>query len=287
MEDHMHLFQAIRSRGVHDGKNNDTRDGDEEEEGDDINYYGDFFACEATEEKIDEHKSICESEHIGGKQFLANIVFSSNTSDRSFIDYPFCIVDLECHDTTVLSSQITEMFYSGLYGESEDWAVTVTISTNESTNSDDHDVHDSFHIKSNFPSAHDEWCIQPENDRSKGTLDPRTDIIIRQCDEESTIQEWTFDNYGRISPVLTPYLCITKAAFNRLELNYCGSIEDTDNMFIHNAFEETIVWKKASHMVFTISDYDVDENDPVLLAERDRSLHGQEWKILSILDDKE
>merc|ERR1712038_288838 len=256
--------------------------------GDDEEYY-DYSGdreCEATEETIEEHKRICESEHIGGKQFLANIVFSSNTSDISYVNYPFCIVDLECHDTTVLSSQLTEMFYSNVYGESHDWAITVSVSTYEDTN-DDHDVHDdSFHIKSNFPSAHHQWCIQPKDDHSEGTLDPRTDIIIRQCNEESAMQEWTFDNYGRISPVLAPYLCITKAAFNRLELNYCGSIEDTDSMFIHNAFEDTIVRKSASHMAFTIADYDVGENEHVLLAERDRSLNGQEWKILSTIEMK-
>jgi len=129
---------------------------------------------------------------------------------------------------------------------------------------------DSFEIISTYPG--DEFCVQPEE------IDDRSDIIIKHCDG-STIQKWKVDEYGRMKPSLTSYLCITKVAFNRLELGYCGSIEDMDNMFIHNSFGNTILWKKTTSMAFTISSYDPEEEDSVILAERDYSLQVQEWKI--------
>merc|ERR1739844_843573 len=99
-----------------------------------------------------------------------------------------------------------------------------------------------------------------------------------KCDG-SDLQKWTYDEYGRIQPANVPYLCITKADFSMLELDYCGSVENMDSSFIHNLFEDTILWKKASEMVFTVASYDPNENDHVVLAQRDRSLHVQEWMI--------
>jgi len=128
----------------------------------------------------------------------------------------------------------------------------------------------SFEIISAYPG--EKFCIQPEE------IDDRSGIIVKHCDG-STIQKWIVDEFGRIIPSLAPYLCVTKVAFDRLELDYCGSIEDMSSMFIHNSFEDTILWKKEAIMAFTISSYDPEDDDSVILAERDRSLQVQEWKI--------
>lgn len=129
---------------------------------------------------------------------------------------------------------------------------------------------DSFEIVSTYPG--DEFCVQPEE------IDDRSDIIIKHCDGSIT-QKWKVDEYGRIKPSLALSLCITKVAFNRLELAYCGSIKDMDNMFIHNSFGNSILWKKKTSMAFTISSFNPEEEDYVILAERDYSLQVQEWKI--------
>merc|ERR1712038_295260 len=155
-----------------------------------------------------------------------------------------------------------------------------TISPSYYDNDDEHG--DTFHIKSKFASTDNEWCIQPvpeSHSHIEDTLEPRADIVIRQCDDEDMTQEWTYDTFGRIKPALAPYLCIAKAAFNRIELDYCGSTEDKDGMLIYNSFEDTILWMKESIMVFTISSYDPDDGDSVVLAERDRSLQVQEWEM--------
>merc|ERR1712038_279965 len=151
-------------------------------------------------------------------------------------------------------------------------------------NEDGDEFGDTFHIQSKFPSTDDnnEWCIQPvpqSHSHIEDTLEPGADIVIRTCNDKSITQEWMHDAFGRIKPVKAPYLCITRAAFNRLELNFCGSVEDMDSLLIYNSFEDTILWMKDSSKVFTISSYIPKEDDSVVLAERDYSLQLQQWKI--------
>lgn len=169
--------------------------------------------------------------------------------------------------------------------KAENPTASPTFNDDDDDEGDDHgdEIGDTFHIKSKFPSTDDnEWCIQPvpqSHSHIEDTLEPKADIIIRKCDDKSITQEWTHDTFGRIRPVLAPYLCITKAAFNRLELDFCGSAEDMDSLLIYNSFEDTILWMKDSSMVFTISNYVPNEDDAVVLAERDYSLQLQQWKI--------
>lgn len=168
--------------------------------------------------------------------------------------------------------------------KTENPTASPTFNDNDDEGDDDSEEYgDTFHIKSKFPSTDDnEWCIQPvpqSHSHIEDTLEPGADIVIRTCNDKSITQEWTHDAFGRIKPVKAPYLCITKAAFNRLELDFCGSVEDMDSLLIYNSFEDTILWMKDSSMVFTISSYIPKEDDSVVLAERDYSLQLQQWKI--------
>lgn len=266
-----HPSKAKNQRLSRDGHHEelDHSHGDHHDENQEFEYI-----CEPTKEKLIEHKSVCEDD-VGGKYITADLVCDDLVS---YINYPICVRLPECIENVALLS--TEL---GEYYDAMGCEVSISDSEHDDESEDGHDDgqydHFSFHIKSSFPSAH-EWCIQPEvyDDHTTTTLEPRTDIIIRTCEDGLPTQEWAVDEFGRIYPALAPYLCITKVAFDRLELDYCGSSTE-DNSFMHNLFDDTIVLQKATDMVFTISSYDPDENDLVVLAKRHPSLQVQEWKL--------
>lgn len=131
-----------------------------------------------------------------------------------------------------------------------------------------------FEIISTFPSSGPHsFCIQPESVYDK------SDLIIKKCDG-SSIQKWSVDEFGRLMLSSKMYLCITvQPPFNTLMIHYCGTSSPGKNMFINNLFDSTIVLKGSTSMVFTIASLNPSDGDAVILVQRDRSLHVQEWYL--------
>ena len=105
-------------------------------------------------------------------------------------------------------------------------------------------------------------------------------VITQTCTNSRMNQKWTVDEYGRFHTVGDENLCISKGTKSTIILSYCGSIGLNKNMFVLNAFENTINWRKNGLKVFSVNGDEPKLAKPISIPRRKLSKKMQQWNIV-------
>lgn len=126
---------------------------------------------------------------------------------------------------------------------------------------------DQFQIQAviqNFPNYDGgEICLQVRNPFESGAK-----IVTKSCDASVSNQKFTVDEYGRFHTVNDESLCMTKVGGSNIEISDCGSVGSDPNMFVYNAFDNTINWRRNGRKVISVKGDQPKLNKPVKLRKR-------------------
>ncbi len=181
---------------------------------------------------------------------------------------------------------------SRVYGSSDAKRNLVTETDNETARSMSiyiPDRSDAFQIMSTeklITSAGIErdLCLQPR------TLEATSAVITKYCDSSKSTQKWKIDEYGRIHTNDNDGLCIAKATKSNIHITSCGTKGSNTNMFVLNAFEETVNYRRNGLKVFSVKGDAPRAGKPIFIPKRKYSKTMQQWNFMpstlfSSLDD--
>ena len=139
------------------------------------------------------------------------------------------------------------------------------------------DIPSSFQIQSSeTTSGGQSLCIEADSVANAATLS------IQSCSSGESSQTFSVDDYGRISLTDNPTYCITKVNTNDLQISSCGNPGNL-NMFVYNAMETTLNWKKDGFKVISVSPASPTIGAQVTLAGRGKNVSKsmQNWVLVS------
>ena len=104
-------------------------------------------------------------------------------------------------------------------------------------------------------------------------------VIVSRCVDNIESQKWTLDEYGRIHTKRDDNLCIAHVTKSTLRLANCGFQGTNKNMFVINAFEDTINFRRNGLKVFSVNGDAPVADKPVSLPKRKYSKIMQQWNM--------
>jgi hypothetical protein len=136
----------------------------------------------------------------------------------------------------------------------------------------------------NSNGSEQDLCLEPR------TLEATSDVITKFCDSSKSTQKWKIDEYGRIHTSNNDSLCIAKATKSNIHITSCGAKGINTNMFVLNAFEETINYRRNGLKVFSVKGDIPKGGKPINIPKRKYSRTMQQWNFMpstlfSSLDD--
>ena len=139
------------------------------------------------------------------------------------------------------------------------------------------DIPSSFQIQSSETTPSGQSLCIEANSVANGAP-----LSIQSCSSGESSQIFSVDDYGRISLADNPTYCITKSGEN-LQISSCGNPGNL-NMFVYNAMETTLNWKKDGFNVISVSPVSATIGAQVTLAKRGRNVNQsmQNWVLVSV-----